>query len=63
MSEGLKAFIGMGTRRVRGRLTVRGGERSGVGQAPACRLGSNTCARCFCLSSGQCTRPLPVPSS
>jgi hypothetical protein len=54
MSEGLKAFIGMGTRRVHRRLTVRGGERSGVGQVPACRPGSNTCARCFCLSSGAC---------
>jgi hypothetical protein len=28
-----------------------------VGRAPACRPGSNTCARAFCPSSGACGRP------
>jgi hypothetical protein len=35
-------------------LTERWGERARVGRAPACRPGSNTCARSFCPSSGAC---------
>jgi hypothetical protein len=31
------------------------GERARVGQTPACRPGSNMCARCFCPSSGACS--------
>jgi hypothetical protein len=38
-------------------LTERWGERARVGRAPACRPGSNTCARSFCPSSGACGRP------
>jgi hypothetical protein len=35
-------------------LTERRGERARVGRAPACRPGSNMCARAFCPSSGAC---------
>jgi hypothetical protein len=38
-----------------GGLTMHGSERAWVGQALACRLGSNTCKRCFCPSSGTCS--------
>jgi hypothetical protein len=51
-------FIGAGGHgRGQGRaadLTERWGERARVGRASACRLGSNTCARSFCPSSGVC---------
>jgi hypothetical protein len=54
-------FIGAGEHgRGQGRaadLTERQGERARVGRAPACRPGSNTCARAFCPSSGTCGRP------
>jgi hypothetical protein len=36
-------------------LTVRRGERARVGRTPMCQPGSNTCARCFCPSSGACS--------
>jgi hypothetical protein len=55
VSEGVMAFIGAGARRARDRLTVRGGKHARVGQTPACRLGSNTCACCFYLISGACS--------
>jgi hypothetical protein len=51
-------FIGAGGHdRGQGRvadLTERRGGRARVGRAPACRLGSNTCACAFCPSSGAC---------
>jgi hypothetical protein len=54
-------FIGAGGHdRGQGRaadLTERRSERARVGRAPVCRLGSNTCARAFCPSSGACGRP------
>jgi hypothetical protein len=34
-----------------------GRARARVGRAPACRPGSNTCARVLCPSSGACGRP------
>jgi hypothetical protein len=51
-------FIGAGGHgRGQGRaadLTECQSERARVGRAPACRLGSNTCARAFCPCSGAC---------
>jgi hypothetical protein len=54
--QGLLAFIGAGARRARSRLDRAWGRaRAGVGRTPVCRPGSNTCARCFCPSSGVCS--------
>jgi hypothetical protein len=36
-------------------LTMHWGKRARVGRTSACRLGSNTCARFFCPSSGACS--------
>jgi hypothetical protein len=51
--QGLLAFIGASARRACGGLDrARGRARTGVGQTPACRPGSNTCVRFFSPSSG-----------
>jgi hypothetical protein len=45
----------IGTARARGGLDwTMGRARARVGRTPACRPGSNKCARSFCLSSGAC---------
>jgi hypothetical protein len=48
-------FIGTARARARGGLDrTLGRARVRVGRTPACRPGSNTCARSFCPSSGAC---------
>jgi hypothetical protein len=48
-------FIGTARARARDGLDrTLGRARARVGRTPACRPGSNTCARSFCPSSGVC---------
>jgi hypothetical protein len=54
--QGIMAFIGAGARMARDGLDrAQGRARAGVGRTLACQPGSNTCARCFCPSSGACS--------